>query len=90
MDRYRPKKIDEKLIEREIRRSKLLPDDTKDEVVRQLLLELTKVDQRTWFKCKMILFRNRYQTIEKDVFFKWLHGTHLQELIDLRRGGTTF
>lgn len=87
MGKYCPKKIDEKLIECEIRRSQILPDNVKDEVVRQLLLELGTINQKTWFRCKMILFRNRYNKIEKEVFFKWLYGTHLLELIDLRRGG---
>ena len=71
----------------EIQSSPILLDDKKDKIVEQILKELKKRSRQKWFNCKMILFQNRYENIDKDVFFNWLYATHLQKLIELQ-GGT--
>lgn len=70
----------------EIQSSTILLDDKKEKVVEQILKELKKRSRQKWFNCKMILFQNRYENIDKDEFFKWLYSTHLQKLIELQGG----
>lgn len=70
----------------EIQSSPILLDDKKEKVVEQILKELKKRSRQKWFNCKMILFQNRYENIDKDVFFNWLYATHLQKLVELQGG----
>lgn len=70
----------------EIQSADILPDDIKEDVIGQILTELKKNTRQTWFNCKMILFKNRYDNIDKDIFFDWLDQTHLRDLIELQGG----
>lgn len=70
----------------EIQSSPILLDDKKEKIVEQILKELKKRSRQKWFNCKMILFQNRYENIDKDVFFNWLYATHLQKLVELQGG----
>lgn len=66
--------------------SEILPEECKSDVVKQILAELDHFSAQSWFNCKMILWKNRYDQIDKDSYFKWLNATHLRNLIELQGG----
>ena len=63
----------------------ILPDDAKPDVIRQILIELEISSVQVWFNCKMILYKNRYDIIEKDDFLKQIGKMHLRELVEYGR-----
>lgn len=74
------------IVLQEIIDTDILPEIVKDDVVKQVQKELRRFSHQSQFNIRMILWKNRYDTIDKETFLKWFNSTHIRILTDLKGG----
>lgn len=70
------------LVTEEINASDIIIAGSKPAIISGIVSKVghRNANQNLLFDIKMLLFRNRYDNVDKDKFFAWLNTTHVREL----------
>lgn len=73
------------IVKEEIKTSDIIIEGSKPAIISGVVSKIdhAATNRNLFFDIKMLLFRNRYDNVDKDKFFAWLETTHVRELSNI-------